>query len=143
MRTTATAVKAILGANYGSFDGGATEPDPTPYMETASAVVDDLVTYAALRLTPTTFTSARKELIERWLSAFFYCEMDPLYISSGQGGANGAFQRGPQALGFEKNDYGSAACKLDPTGTLRALGLRQVASGFSMGTAYKDQPTVI
>lgn len=133
-RTTSDAVIGILASNYGTQDGGLTLPDLTPFIATANSVVTQMVTLGLSRIVPASWIAADLELIERWLSAHFYCVMDPLYSSKSTGGASGSFQRGPQQDGFESTDYGRAACQMDTTGTLRAIGRRQVAGAKWLGT---------
>lgn len=118
-RTTAKAVADILNNNY----------DPriqlTPFIQTASVFVDDLVTEAATQSVP--FSTGKRELVERWLAAYFYTVSDALYTSSSAGGASGSFLR-------DGNEYLKTAAALDPTNTLMADIASNSAKGMWAGT---------
>lgn len=116
-RTTAVDVQAILGGNW---DG---KTDLTPYIDTASAVVDDVVECATAR--SVTVTATRAELIERWLAAHYYTQMDPLYTSKSTQSASGS---------FKDHGYDKTAIGLDPSGCLSGvLNGRKVARTFWLG----------
>ena len=83
------------------------------------------------------YTSAQLELLERYLAAHFYCKSDPLYISKGNMGASGSFQRKTDD-GFQLTEYGRAACEMDTTGVLSAIGKRQVA-GIAWAGRNRDE----
>lgn len=119
MRTNADAVKKILGQNYDSF----ANPDLIPYIETASAIVDQLIQQAAEdnQVIPT----STLELIERWLSAYFYTIMDPLYLTKKTGLAMGT---------FPERSYKDAAIQLDPTALLNDILSKNRATGYWGGT---------
>lgn len=136
-RTTGVAVQAILGgtAPNTNWDG---ITDLLPFIATASAIVDRVVTQAAKKAQVVggiVLSAVEQELIERWLAAHFYCVNDPLYESKTTQGATGKFQRKSES-GFEVTDYGRTACQLDYSGTLRAIGLRQFAGGMWNGIAF-------
>lgn len=132
-RTTPDLVAAVLCNDFGPKADG-TLPDLTPYIDTASSIVDDAVPIAARFGSP--WNAAKQELIERWLSAWCYCVMDPTYMSKGQGGANASYQRVGATDDFGSNEYGRTAVRLDPSGALTALGKRQVARGFWIGQKH-------
>lgn len=136
-RTNTVAVQAILGGtNENSNWDGIT--DLTPFIQTASAIVDRVNTGAQSKPWANqgiVLSAVELELIERWLSAHFYCVNDPLYMSQAAGGASGSYQR-KIGDGFEVTEYGRTACQLDYSGTLRAIGLRQFAGGFWAGTPF-------
>jgi len=108
-RTTPNNVQAILGDNYDS------NIDLMPFIETATALVDEVVNCAAAK--NITISSALLEKIERWLAAHFYAHADPLYQSRSTGGASASFQ-GQTGMGFESTVYGQTAMRLDPSGCL-------------------------
>lgn len=117
-RTTSAAVQALLGENY---DGSTTL---TGFIDTASAVVDrvdDLDTDGILSTT-------NLELIERWLSAHFYAQADPLYQSRSNGGASGSFQ-GQTAMVFSNTNYGQQAMALDFTMALSKMSQEAIEGG--------------
>ena len=123
--TTAAAVQAVLGGNWDQTT------DLTPFIDAAAEVVADAVTCAAVR--STTISSTKQELMERWLAAHYYTQMDPLYTSKSTGDASGSFK-----------DYGydKVAIALDPTGCLvRALNGQKVATSFWLGKTEPNQQT--
>lgn len=115
-RTNATAVETLLGFNYAT----ASAPSLVPYIDTASEIVDDLVTEASA--IGVSISTTRAELIERWLACHWYCKMDALYKQQATDRASGQFVRGEQ-------DYLDAAIALDPSGLLATLMSGETASG--------------
>lgn len=107
VRTTAGAVEAIC------------EVEPTisltPFIETANSVV----TRVCVK-TPTSYTSVELELIERWLSAHFYCTRDPKTIFE-MAGAVAARYEGKVDLNLNNTRYGQQAMLIDTEGGLAAL----------------------
>ena len=128
MRTTQAKVAAVLvdsslsSNGQGDYDG---TTDLLPYIEAASSIVDDLVDTDEDGV----LTAAKLELIERWLSAYYYTIMDPIYVSKSTEGASASFQQ---------RDYKQVAVNLDPTGMLNAQLENQRAGGFWGGRA-QDQ----
>lgn len=111
MRTTVTAVKGILGGNYGG-NSRQCEPDLSPYIRTAGSVVDDLVSCATAK--GKTLSAAKLALIEMWLAAHYYTRMDPTYKQRSTLRASGS-------LNTDGSEYSMAATQLDPTGCLVAI----------------------
>ena len=74
-RTTAKAVRILLARDYDDRRN----PSLSPHIDTASALVDKLVTCAAAK--GVIHSDSVLELIERWLAAFFYTRSDPIYSS--------------------------------------------------------------
>lgn len=126
IRTTAEAVEGVLGADY-DRDAG---PALTPYIETASALVDTLVAKAALK--PVTFAGARLELIERWLAAHYYTQSDRTYKSRSTLGASATFNT-------DGKEYLNAALALDNSGCLAALLNGKRAGAVWLGKAPSEQ----
>lgn len=108
VRTTSSAVTAVLGPAYKTL------PDLTPFIETASVVIDDVL--APLNV----LTDERLELIERWLSAHMLHQALPR-VESQQVDVLMQRFKSKVELGFNNSDYGQTAMRLDPTGTLAAL----------------------
>lgn len=106
-RTNDTAVKELLGFNYAV----SRSPSVTPYIDTASSNVDDLVAAVADRGLAA-LAAPKLELIERWLACYWYTQMDPLYSARGNLGASGSFRDA---------DYLKAALALDPYGLLKTI----------------------
>lgn len=118
MRTSINAVKAVFRSTVEGTDYDGTT-DLTPFIETASSIVDDVATCATLKGRP--LTDTKLELIERWLSAWAYCMSDRPYSSRSTGGASGSFQ-GQTAMHFDANYYGQMAISLDSSGCLYSMG---------------------
>lgn len=113
-------------------------PSLAPFIDTASAVVDDVAKCATDK--DETLTSVRLELIERWLAAHFYVCSDQTYSSKSTDGASASFH-GQTGMYFESSRYGQTAMRLDPSGCLNALGSseRKVASGFWLGKRRSEE----
>jgi hypothetical protein len=126
IRTTTEAVEGVLGDDY-DRDGGR---DLTPFVETASAMVDTLVVKAALKAV--TFTAARLELIERWLAAHYYTQSDRTYKSRSTLDASATFNT-------DGKEYLNAALALDNSGCLAALLNGKRAGAFWLGKAPSEQ----
>lgn len=119
-RTTAGAVRSILGEGEDGYQyDSETEPSLTSFIETASAITDDVQACAVAK--GGGHTAARLELIERWLAAHFYCVMDPTYQERWTGKAKGIYQ-GRSGMYLDSTRYGQHAQILDGTGCLAALG---------------------
>jgi hypothetical protein len=99
----------LLGANYGPLPDG-TAPTVQPYIDTASAVVDDVTANASRK--GVILSTARQELVERWMACYYYCKMDPLYKSRSTLSASGS---------FNEREYKEGAIDLDPSGCLNSL----------------------
>lgn len=131
-RTTATAVKDILLKDYDSIN----QPGLEPFIETASVIVDRVVTCAAGK--DITLTTEEQELIERWLSAHFYGMSDQPYTGRSTLRASGQFQ-GKTEMYFEATKYGQMAVSLDPSGCLDNIGKRQKVRAFWLGKRPSEQ----
>lgn len=135
-RTTSAAVQALMlpGQDYDTL----ANPSLTPFIDTASALVDDVVTCAAAD--GVTLTAARLELIERWLAAHCYCMSDQTYASKNTEGAGASFH-GQTGMHLEASKYGQMAARLDSSGCLESIAgaERKVASGFWLGKAPSGQ----
>lgn len=111
-RTLESSVIEILNEDNNYSDGASL----VPYIETAHQVVND----NCVDTTTYTYTVARLELIERWLSAYFYLLMNPVVKFSSVGKVQESFESKID-LGFWQNKYGQAAMILDTAGNLAAL----------------------
>lgn len=128
-RTNVTTVQNLLGPNYGRLPSRVL-PDLQQFIDSASAIVDDVATCAIDR--DMARSAAQLELIERWLAAHFYAQMDMLYQSRSTGGATASFQ-GQTGMSLDSTRYGQSAVNLDYSGCLSAIGKRQFAGGFWLG----------
>jgi hypothetical protein len=122
IRTSSLLVLSVLGDDYGPRADGSL-PDLTPYIATASNVVDQVAVDSSAN--GFNLSGATLELIERWLSAHYYTKNDPTYTSR----AGASFVRGSQ----DPEPYVGPALDLDPSGCLNALLKRQRASGQWLG----------
>jgi hypothetical protein len=131
-RTTAELVKGVLMDDYGTrLDG--TLPDLAPYVDTASALVDDVAACAAAK--NKALSAARLELLERWMAAHYYTKSDRTFASKSTGGASGAYITDPET----PEPYKSAALDLDTSGCLAAILKRQRAGGSWLGKTASEQ----
>lgn len=128
-RTSSSAVQAILrpGSQGGDYDD-LNSPSLTPFIEAASSIVDDVVACVA-RKGLTAFSSAKLELIERWVAAHSYVMSDQTYASRSTAGASASFH-GQTGMYLEATKYGQMAMSLDSSGCLAA-----VTSGSQRKTA--------
>lgn len=137
VRTNEPAVRALLSAG-GNYRKGA---DLTPFIESASATVDDLVQYAADNDMGTVLDK-RLELIERWLAAHDYQQSDKGYTSRSNEGASGSFE-GQTGKYLESTRFGQRAINLDPTGYLALLvsggPIEVEVGGVWLGKATQEQ----
>jgi hypothetical protein len=117
-RTNDAAVKALLlpGRDYDTEQA----PSLTPFIDTASAMVDDVADCITAK-GGTAHSVSRLELIERWLSAHYFKVSDKGYSSRSTEGASGAFD-GQTAMYLESTLYGQTALRLDSSGCLEAAG---------------------
>jgi hypothetical protein len=131
-RTSSAAVQAILAGEY----DGSTSLDG--YIETASAVVDDVVVCAARKAL--THTAARLELIERWLAAHYYQQADPGYQAKATASASATFV-GETGMYLEGTRFGQTAARLDSSGCLAAIGgqTRRTAGAIWLGRPPSEQ----
>ena len=105
----------------------AASKDLTPFIALASLVVDEeLETLDVLSV-------SRLKEIERWLSAHFYCVMDPRAQSESAGVS--ASYEGSAGQGLSRTRYGQQAIRLDTTCTLAKIDL---ADGSGAGEAEFD-----
>lgn len=126
-RTTSDSVKAVLLRQYNS----STNPDLTGFIETASALVDQLVICAATY--GVAHSDATLELIERWLAAHLYTLPDPMYKSKRTGNAAAEYVT-------DGKGYLGMAQSLDSTGCLeRIMGSRKSPSIEWLGLSEPEQ----
>lgn len=107
IRTTSANVQAILGKNY---DG---TTSLTPYIDAATVVVDRVKTCSDKEAEP--LSGAELELVERWLSAHFYQQMDQGYAAKSTDGASARYQ-GETGMYLAGTKYGQQAMFIDFTG---------------------------
>jgi hypothetical protein len=134
-RTTVGAVQKILMKDY-DLDG---LPSLEPFIATASALMDRIVTCAIDNGTP--LTDVETELIERWLAAHFYACSDRPYVSRTTDKAGATFA-GQTGMYLEATSYGQMAVTLDWSGclsTLAAGGVTPVVGLDWLGKAPSEQ----
>lgn len=135
-RTTSIAVINILrrGTEGGDYDD-VNNPDLVPYIDTASALIDRVVTCAAAK--GKSLTSVEAELLERWMAAFAYAMSDQTYASKSTSKASASF-KGQSGMGLDANNYGQMAKGLDPSGCLAAIFAKKMAGGFWAGKTESE-----
>lgn len=106
-RTTADAVKKIIEVDETISD------DLEPFIEIANLMVTD-------HCTGSSYSDAKLELIERWLTAHFYAVRDQRVQSEGVSGISQTFQT-QVGMYFDLTIYGQQAMLIDSAGNLAAL----------------------
>lgn len=134
-RTSAAAVKAVMlpGKDYDTVNA----PDLTPFIDSASNTVDDIVTRAAE--IDVTMSATKLELIERWLAAHYYQCSDQGYAFKGSEGSQATFH-GKTDLGFDGTKYGQTAKRLDTSGTLAAMDKTGSLAGQRVQCIWLGKP---
>lgn len=138
-RTSESLVRGLLLKDYDN----ATSPDLAPFIDSAGALVDQVVACGVRK--EVTVTNALAELIERWLAAHAYCMNDPQYSEKQTGRSKGVYLGDKNVKGLEGSRYGQHAKLLDPTGYLRSLdktgavGIQWLGLRESEQTAYEDR----
>lgn len=107
IRTTAEQVSAIVEVD--------TSISLVPFIEVASALVDEVCATVEAA-----YTDTRLELIERWLSAHFYCVRDPR-AKEEQAGKVREVKESNTDLNLASSKYGQMAMTLDTNGGLASL----------------------
>ena len=138
-RTTRANVEGIIEVDAGIV---ANDADMEPFITIANELVTEVCTGEAGP--STAYSTARLELIERWLAAHFYTNRDPRTTSERAGSVGANFQSKVD-LGFDTSHYGQTAIRLDTNGGLSQLNDRikkgsSKVGGFWAGTKYKDIP---
>lgn len=128
-RTTVLAVQKVLGANYGPLPDG-TSPSLAPYIETASNTVAQAIACAADD--GVILTAVQTELMERWLAAYYYTVMDPVYTSRSTLSASGSFATA-------EDRYKKVAEQMDPSGCLKTILDGNIAGAFWAGKPKSAQ----
>ena len=145
LRTNSAAVAAVLGQDYEAGDAVNDIPatDLTPFMTSANAIVNQVVVLAGSSRdqfrAALASDSATQELIERWLSAHFYCAQDKPEIQKTTQGASASFQGQKQTQGLDTTEYGRRAITLDYSGKLNALDKRAFARTAWLGKPVSQQ----
>lgn len=100
-RTSPDLVKGVLGPNY----NGVSALDM--FIEMGNVSTNDAAAEAAKRGAP--YDDQRARLIETNLAAYYYCIMDPLFLSKATNGSSGS---------WAARSYMDAAKNLDPSGSV-------------------------
>ncbi len=135
-RTTSIAVRGILLRDYDSVNS----PDLTPFIESATVLVDRVVACATAK--GITLSSTELELIERWLSAHSYCMNDPQYKEKTTGRAKAVFMGGGTPTGLGASRYGNMALSLDPSGCLKSSTEGKRLGAYWLGLDPSEQTPV-
>lgn len=129
-RTSSSSVQGVLLDDY---NGTASL---TPFIDTASAIVDRVSTCSTER--DYSLSATELELIERWLAAHFYVVSDQPYSSKQTERSRAEFQ-GQTGMYFEASKYGQTAISLDYSGCLSQISKRQRATAYWLGKPVSDQ----
>lgn len=113
-RTTPTAVQAVLAAGQ-DYDVDAA-PDLTPYIDAANATTSRVSECASMK--GIGLSASELEIIERWLSAYYYTRSDPIYQSKTTGGQSASFVADSQA---STERYKAGAMAVDASGCVKAI----------------------
>lgn len=135
VRTTEAAVKGVLLSDYGQDKDG-NEQSLLPFIQTASVIVDRVVTCADKK--GITLSTAERELIERWLAAHFYTCSDKTEASAGEEGANSTAD-GQTGLNLDGSRYGQSAKAVDYSGCLASIDKRAFARMAWLGKRPSEQ----
>lgn len=136
-RTTPDAVIDVLrnGSEGGDYDDD-NEPSLDGYIAAASVIVDRVYTCSVSK--NLTLSTTELELVERWLTAHFYCMSDQTYASKNTTQASASF-KGQTGMGLEITNYGQMAKRLDYSGCLEAIDKRKFASVGWLGKFPSQQ----
>lgn len=131
-RTDATAVQGVLNDDYGPREDG-TEPDLSPYIATASVLVDRIAARAVEN--ELTVTDAELEILERWLAAHFFKVSDRPASFMTVGKSQTTFD-GKTAMYLQSTLYGQTAALLDPSGYLAEISVETEGGGRKPVTVF-------
>lgn len=132
MRTTADAVKDLLGRNYDT----SYNPPLTRHIAWANKVMDRVVTCATQK--GESLDDAELEMLECLLAAHHYQASDEGYTSRSTSGASGSF-KGQFGKGLERTTYGQDAMLMDATGCLTAFDKGNKATFHWLGKPESEQ----
>lgn len=132
IRTTSAAAIALMAPGE-DYDLAST-PSLTGFIASASAVTDRVAACAVRR--GITLSSTELELIERWLTCYFYTRSDPIYQSKSTGGQSASFVADATAT---TERYKAGAMAVDPSGCVNALLNNLRASSEWLGKNPEDQ----
>lgn len=128
-RTTDSAVRGIIET--------VVTTSLTPFITAANELVTEICA-------PAGYSETRLELIERWLAAHFYTNLDPRAISEKISVISERFQSKVD-LGLNTSHYGQTAMRLDTKGGLAAMNNKMnkatvvIDAGFTwLGTDYDE-----
>lgn len=96
------------------------EDDLSPFIESASSLVEEELAQYENATTKPTLSTARLELIERWLSAHFYAVLRPRTVAEKADVVSERFESKVD-LNLANTRYGQQAMVLDTSGTLKGL----------------------
>ena len=139
VRTTSALVQGVLMDDFGTRRDGST-PDLTPYILSASLIVDRVVVCGARKVTAGTLatnitddgtTGCEAEVLERWLAGHCYVQSDQTLASKGVSGSSRS-HHGQTGMRLENSKYGQMALLLDPTGCLENMNsVPRARAGFT------------
>ncbi len=131
-RTTSSAVQLVLMKDYDTTNS----PDLTPFIDTASAIIDRVATCATNK--GITLSATELEIIERWLAAHAYAMSDMPYVKRVTGDAQATYQS-KIGMYLEGTRYGQMAVATDYSGCLTAIANRKTAGAYWLGKPPSEQ----
>jgi hypothetical protein len=133
-RTTANQVIAVLsaGEDYDTL----LSPDITPYIETASNIIDMIIVCAARKKVPV--TDIQLELMERWLAAHLYAVSDKPMQQTMTLRSSATFQ-GQTGMNLCATLYGQTAIMNDPSGCLNNIDKQSRVRAFWGGKDWSQR----
>jgi hypothetical protein len=131
-RTTSELVIGLLLNEYDAEN----EPDVTPFIDSASVLIDEVVACAARK--GKTLTDEAAEILERWVAAHLYQAPDPGYQEKQTEKAKGVYNT-ITGKGLEGTRFGQNALLIDSTGCLRGINNNARARLRWMGKPPSEQ----
>lgn len=128
--STTSDVAIILGSNYGPQSDG-TSPDLAPYLRKASLVMARVLACAIYNKGDIPNADELEDMA-KWLAAYYYTIMDPVYLSRSTASASGSFAT-------DADRYKNAAMDTDPSGCLRTILSGATAGMFWAGKTETEQ----
>lgn len=114
-RTTEVSVAALISVPDGF--------NLLPFIEVANSLIDEIVAEGC----GASYSDAKLELLERWLSAHFVAVALPRASSRSVNGASVSYSLGSLGKGLDSTAYGVQAMAMDTNGCLRSFGMRPMS----------------
>lgn len=126
-RTTRTLIKEIIGVDAGLIP---TDAAMLPFITLANELVTEACT--GDNGPSVAYSTERLVLIETWLAAHCYTNLDPRAASEAAEGVSASYQSKID-LGFDTSHYGQTAQRLDTNGGLARINNASKTGGTLVG----------